>query len=194
MSVQYVLIRKDERDRLEALDSMHNKPVKPILDACCGTRAFYFDKADERVLFCDIRADESGIYNETGVSPRHYHVKPDFVLDYTKMPFEDDESFRMVIFDPPHLHTCGPLARNRKLYGCLDRRDWHSNLYHGFKECWRVLMPYGTLVFKWNEAQIPLKEIVPLFPEKPICGHTTSSKKMTHWILFLKQPKGAENA
>lgn len=32
-----------------------NGTVKPILDACCGGKMFYFDKNDERVLFQDIR-------------------------------------------------------------------------------------------------------------------------------------------
>ena len=29
--------------------------MKPILDACCGGKMFYFDKSDKRVLFQDIR-------------------------------------------------------------------------------------------------------------------------------------------
>lgn len=29
--------------------------MKPILDACCGGKMFYFDKSDGRVLFQDIR-------------------------------------------------------------------------------------------------------------------------------------------
>ncbi len=28
---------------------------KKIIDVCCGGRMFYFDKKDERVLFCDNR-------------------------------------------------------------------------------------------------------------------------------------------
>lgn len=31
---------------------------KPILDACCGGRMFYFDKHDSRVLFQDIKVSE----------------------------------------------------------------------------------------------------------------------------------------
>ena len=27
----------------------------PILDACCGSKMFYFDKDDKRILFNDIR-------------------------------------------------------------------------------------------------------------------------------------------
>ena len=26
-----------------------------VLDACCGSRMFYFDKEDNRVLYCDNR-------------------------------------------------------------------------------------------------------------------------------------------
>lgn len=29
--------------------------MKPILDACCGGRMFYFDKNNPNVLFADIR-------------------------------------------------------------------------------------------------------------------------------------------
>lgn len=28
----------------------------PVLDACCGSRAFWFDKADSRAMFVDKRA------------------------------------------------------------------------------------------------------------------------------------------
>ncbi len=33
--------------------------MKPILDACCGGKMFYFDKNDPRVLFQDIRKEET---------------------------------------------------------------------------------------------------------------------------------------
>lgn len=35
------------------------KTYKPILDACCGGKMFYFDKNDSRVLFQDIRDVET---------------------------------------------------------------------------------------------------------------------------------------
>lgn len=37
--------------------------MKPILDMCCGSRMFYFDKQDDRVLFYDIRAEEHILYD-----------------------------------------------------------------------------------------------------------------------------------
>lgn len=34
--------------------------MKPILDACCGGRMFYFDKNNPNVLFTDIWCDNCG--------------------------------------------------------------------------------------------------------------------------------------
>ena len=50
-----------------------------------------------------------------------------------------------------------------------------------------MLKPNGTLVFKWNECQIPLKEILPLCPAKPIIGNRSPKQSKTHWILFMKE-------
>ena len=33
---------------------------------------------------------------------RHFEVNPDVQADFTNMPYPDN-SFRMVVFDPPHL-------------------------------------------------------------------------------------------
>lgn len=40
------------------------------------------------------------------MSERRLTVDPDVVADFTKMPF-DDESFYLVVFDPPHLRQAG---------------------------------------------------------------------------------------
>lgn len=73
----------------------------PILDACCGGKMFYFDKNDSRVLFQDIREIETELCDG-----RHFEVKPDVIGDFTNMKFEDN-SFSMVVFDPPHLKYTG---------------------------------------------------------------------------------------
>ena len=57
-----------------------------ILDVACGGKMFYFDKQDERVLFCDIRNIET-----TLCDGRHFEVKPDEVCDFTNLPFEDNK-------------------------------------------------------------------------------------------------------
>ena len=69
----------------------------PILDTCCGGKMFYFDKHDDRVLFQDIRKMKT-----TLCDGRYFEVNPDVQADFTDMPYPDN-SFRMVVFDPPHL-------------------------------------------------------------------------------------------
>ena len=75
-----------------------------ILDPCCGSRMMYFDKQDQRVLFGDVRQEEHYLKDRDLV--RHLEVKPDIKMDFTNIPF-DDASFRLVIFDPPHLVRAG---------------------------------------------------------------------------------------
>ena len=78
-----------------------NKDKALILDACCGGKMFYFDKNDDRVLFQDIRSFET-----TLCDGRNFEIKPDIQTDFTNMPYPD-ESFSMVVFDPPHLKYTG---------------------------------------------------------------------------------------
>ena len=75
--------------------------TKIILDACCGSRMFWFDKENPLTLFADIRDEE-----HTLCDGRSLKVHPDIVSDFTDMPFLD-ESFKLVVFDPPHLLTAG---------------------------------------------------------------------------------------
>ena len=152
---------------------------KHILDACCGARMFYFDKHDERVLFQDIRNIET-----TLCDGRKFIVKPDVTADFTEMPYPDN-SFAMVVFDPPHLTTCSSGWQKIK-YGALDN-NWRQVLSKGFKECFRVLQPGGFLIFKWNEHNIKVSEILKLTTQKPIFGHNSGKRQNTHWICFMKE-------
>lgn len=157
--------------------------MKKILDACCGGRMFYYDKKDERVLFQDIR----NIYTHL-CDGRLFEVKPDIVADFTNMPYED-ETFNMVIFDPPHLKYTGSKKELNGYqmikYGALDK-DWRDVLAKGFAECFRVLKTDGVLIFKWNETDIKVSEILKLTPYKPIFGHRSGKRSNTHWICFMK--------
>ena len=56
----------------------------------------------------------------------------------------------------------------------------------GFQECMRVLEPYGILVFKWNETQIPVREILKTIEATPLIGHKSGKSAKTHWMLFMK--------
>lgn len=149
---------------------------KPILDACCGSRMFWFDKKNENVLFADNRELE-----DTMCDGRTLEVKPDIISDFRNMPFKDD-SFYLVVFDPPHLARIGDNAWMAKKYGRLGD-EWKKDLRLGFSECFRVLKPNGTLIFKWNEEQIKLKEILKLTEVTPLFGNKRSK---THWIVFMK--------
>lgn len=72
-----------------------------VLDPCCGSRMFYFDKEDPRVLFGDIREEE-----HISCDGRTLQISPDIQLDFRQLPF-DNHSFKLVVFDPPHLKKAG---------------------------------------------------------------------------------------
>ncbi len=153
------------------------RPDRPVLDPCCGARKFYVDKDDPRVLFCDIRRQDI-----TQCDGRVLSVNPDQISDFRDMPFAD-ESFSLVVFDPPHLLRSGPNSWMSQAYGKL-ADSWQNDLQLGFSECFRVLKPYGTLVFKWSDSDIPLRKVLALTPEKPVVAEKYGRKK--HWIVFFK--------
>ena len=108
-------------------------------------------------------------------------VKPDVHMDFRDMPYTDN-SFKIVVFDPPHLIHAGTGSWLRQKYGVLPA-DWPTYLKPGFDECRRVLEPYGLLVFKWNEDQIKLSEVLKAFGTKPLLG---DQRGKTRWLLFMK--------
>ena len=152
---------------------------KKILDPCCGSRMFWFDRQNPNVVFGDKRTE-----NHILCDGRTLRIEPDVELDFTDLPFAD-ESFRMVAFDPPHLIFAGPKSWMAKKYGKL-AKTWKEDLRLGFAECFRVLASDGVLIFKWNETQVKVREVLALTPEKPLFGHLTGRKNMTHWYVFLK--------
>lgn len=153
---------------------------KTILDMCCGGRMFWFDRGDERAIFCDIRKEEL-----TLCDGRSHVVAPDVICDFRSLPFMDD-SFNMVVFDPPHFNVGGDNGWQVKKYGRLDKDSWRDDLSMGFSEAFRVLKSGGVLIFKWNETQIKTSEILKLTPNKPVIGHPSGARAKTHWLSFLK--------
>lgn len=154
---------------------------KIVLDPASSMRSFYFDKNDERVLFGDIREKETHLLT----NGQTIHIEPDVVMDFRALPYEDN-TFQCVIFDPPHLLNLSEKSWMRKKYGVLDKETWQDDLTKGFAECFRVLKPNGTLIFKWNETSIALKDILKLTTYKPIIGHPSGKRMGTHWVLFIK--------
>ena len=105
-------------------------------------------------------------------------------MDFRELPFEDN-TFKLVAFDPPHLVKAGPKSWLAMKYGKLSI-DWRNDLRQGFTECLRVLEPGGTLVFKWNETQVRISEVLELAPQPPLFGHLSGRKGLTHWLVFMK--------
>jgi len=155
--------------------------MKTILDACCGSRMFWFDKQNPDVIFADIR-EESHILCDG----RELHIKPDIKMDFRKMPFEDNK-FKLVVFDPPHLIHLGKNSWMGKKYGILNP-SWKDDIKQGFDECMRVLEPFGILIFKWNEQQITVNEILNVVGKRPLIGHKSGKLQKTHWMTFIKKP------
>ncbi|WP_373781221.1 class I SAM-dependent methyltransferase, partial [Jeotgalibaca porci] len=110
-------------------------------------------------------------------------VKPDIVADFRDMPFADD-TFDLIVFDPPHLVRAGDKSFMPKKYGKLDKSTWARDLKQGFDECMRVLKPTGTLIFKWNDAQLNVTQILSVVGHKPLFGQ---KRQKTHWLVFNKQ-------
>jgi len=155
--------------------------MKKVLDVACSVKGMWFDKKDDRVLFMDKRKE-----THTNVYPSLKStliINPDIVGDFTNMKF-DDNSFWHIVFDPPHIKR-NKLGEITKRYGKLDD-DWRNMISKGFKECFRVLKPNGTLIFKWCEVQFPIKEILELTNEKPLYGHKSGKRMNTHWVAFIK--------
>lgn len=159
---------------------------KRILDACCGSRMFWFDKKNPDVEFVDCREfEDAQIWKSgDGKEVRYCSVKPDTVADFTDLPFED-ETFYLVVFDPPHLVHVGKNSWLAKKYGRLTG-DWREMLRKGFSECLRVLKSNGTLVFKWSETDISVKEILNIIGHTPLFGHKSGKQAKTHWMCFMK--------
>lgn len=155
---------------------------KLILDACCGGRCFWFNKQHPNTTYVDKRKEEKGFAEDR---PK-FEINPDMIMDFTDLNFPD-KSFKMVVFDPPHIVRIGNKSWMSQRYGMLGK-DWKEMLSKGFRECWRVLDDYGTLIFKWSEAEIPVKKVLELFPIQPLFGHTTGRAGRTKWMCFMKIP------
>lgn len=160
---------------------------KPVLDATCGSRMIWFNKNNELAVFVDKRElDCEAIWTSgDGKATRYCSVHPDIIADFTDLPFEDN-TFYHVVFDPPHLIQGGDNAWMVKKYGKLNKDTWKQVLHDGFTECMRVLKPYGTLIFKWNETQIPVKDVIAAIGARPLYGNRSGKQGKTHWMAFIK--------
>ena len=171
---------------MEFKDNM--KPTKTenkfILDACCGGKQIWFQKEQKNTIFMDIREIEKG---EISLQP-NWCIKPDIIADYINMPFENN-SFKLIVWDIPHKIKNYDKSIILKKYGYLGE-NWKENTQKGFNEIMRILDDYGVLEFKFADIDIPIREILSLFPIKPLFGTVTKKGvNNTYWFCFMKIPK-----
>lgn len=150
--------------------------MKKILDVCCGSRMFYFDRQNPNVIYADNRELET-----TLCDGRTLLIKPDVHMDFRDIPYKDN-TFKIVVFDPPHLIYAGTGSWLVNKYGILPK-DWPEYLKQGFEECMRVLESDGLLIFKWNEEQIKFSSVLKVFEKKPLLG---DQRGKTRWVVFIK--------
>jgi len=136
----------------------------------------WFDKENPDVVYMDNRE-----LTDILCDGRVLNINPDVVADFRDMPFEDN-TFYLVVFDPPHLIKAGKNSWLAKKYGVLSQ-NWKQDIAQGFRECMRVLKPNGILIFKWNEEQVKLSEVLKAIDQKPLFGNRRSK---THWLVFMK--------
>lgn len=154
----------------------------------------WHDRQNPDVIFGDCRRETVTVTdrshgNETGT--RTLRIEPDVDLDFRALPYPDG-TFALVAFDPPHLLRAGPKSWLAAKYGRLGE-NWRDDLRRGFAECLRVLRDDGVLIFKWNETQVPVREVLALAPIPPMFGHLSGRKGLTHWLVFMR-PNDASSA
>lgn len=163
---------------------MEKQKDKFILDVCCGAKMFWKDKHQQNTIFADIRREEKG-YNDYR---KNREIQPDIIMDFRKIEFPD-KSFKLIVFDPPHIISASKNFRMARDYGILNKETWKEDLKKGFEECWRVLDDFGVLTFKWNETSIKRKEVLEVLGREPLYGNLMMSKIPTHWFVFIKIPE-----
>ena len=160
---------------------------KQILDPCCGGRMMWFNRQHPEAIFGDRRSETLTVTDRSHgreEGQRTLRIEPDVLLDFRDLPYPDG-TFKLVAFDPPHLERAGPKSWLAAKYGKLGP-DWREDLRQGFAECFRVLAPDGVLVFKWNETQVKVAEVLALTPHQPLFGQVSGRRGMTHWLVFMK--------
>lgn len=147
----------------------------------------WFDRTNADAIFGDKRRATLTVTDRShgrAEGTRSLCIEPDMQMDFRAIPYPD-ETFYLVAFDPPHLIRAGQQSWMAAKYGKLGK-DWRDDLRQGFAECFRVLAPNGTLVFKWNETQVKVREVLELTPVRPLFGQVSGRGGLTHWLVFMK--------
>jgi ubiquinone/menaquinone biosynthesis C-methylase UbiE len=156
------------------------KPTARVIDVCCGSKMFYFDKETQDCIFTDLRKESHVLCDG-----RTLNINPDVQMDFTDMKFPNGR-FKLVVFDPPHMDSLGEKSWMALKYGVL-KDGWKDTIRKGFEECFRVLEPDGVLIFKWSDVDIKVSDVIKLSPIKPLFGHRTMINNRTIWMCFMNR-------
>lgn len=151
----------------------------------------WFDRSHPDTIYGDIRSETITVTDRShgrADGTRTLRIEPDVLMDFRALPYPDG-TFRLVAFDPPHLVRAGKRSWLAAKYGRLSEQ-WRDDLRRGFAECFRVMELGGVLVFKWNETNIRLSEVLALTPERPLFGQVSGRGGLTHWLVFMKSDGG----
>ena len=98
--------------------------MKRILDVCCGSKMFYFNKNNPLVHFNDLRKLEEPLCDG-----RMLKIHPDTQWDFRHLPVPDN-TYDMVVFDPPHLVKVGDNSWLAKKYGKLPCPKYQNAFFY----------------------------------------------------------------
>ena len=154
-----------------------------ILDATCGFKGIWFQKNHPLVVFMDKRNGKQYHVTKNG-KKKCTDIKPDIVSEWKDAPFPDGY-FDMIIFDPPHIiqNVSSHLTLD---YGNLNPSTWRQDLQIGIKKLFDILKYEGIFIFKWDECNKSIDEVLKLFPYQPLFGTRTGLNNKNLWIVFLK--------
>jgi len=154
--------------------------MKDIIDLCCWWRMFRYDKNNPLVHFMDIRKLPSWSIK----SRPNFTVDPDEIWDFRNIQHPDN-TFKVVIMDPPHLRSLWDKSWMAMKYWKVSReRKVDMELW--FKEAMRVLQDRWILIFKRNDSEISVSEIVKIFPIKPSIWQRTWKNNKTIRLIYIK--------
>ena len=147
---------------------------KKLLDVTCGARSIWFNKHHPAAVYCDKRREQyHHLWKNAGNCT--LDINPDVVCDCTDLPFPDN-SFHLVVFDPPHLTGAKETAWLGKKYGKLDE-NWPQMLHDGFQECMRVLKPDGGGSFSNGQRTTSRQRRFGKLSDRNPCSDTTAGNR-----------------
>jgi SAM-dependent methyltransferase len=133
-----VSVIESDAEALVTLIGLHAPPQPRILDVTYNTGAMW-----NGTPFGPTRMDINPTFKDMGLC--------DITADCRAMPF-DDESYEVIVFDPPHITDAGSDSVMGQRYGSLEG-DNISEIFQPFlQEAHRVLTPDGIVLVKICDA------------------------------------------